>query len=274
MIISRPPGQFPWCNAGVVLLEPTLIRTPNNRDLCSWWDSLCLCLSSLFPSTGVLEQHNLETHFFFFRRTTTQRADWASAAFELTIIKKNPLLSLIMMSTWRRDPPWRPAGSPRTPAQTSAPAPDAWGSNECVAACISMTDDSALSRACIITLSFILVLNYWCLHSLCLLQVQGADEPQREGREGEPGVGGGWEGWGGLEVVGGGWPHFDSPHLHTGFTSNFAGSLTSVLSFVACDVVVVWPVQSIWFLGWKGAWLLPGFGDQTTETAASLLTLL
>lgn len=169
MIISRPPGQFPWCNAGVVLLEPTLIRTPNNRDLCSWWDSLCLCLSSLFPSTGVLEQHNLETHFFFFRRTTTQRADCASATFELTIIKKYPLLSLIMMSTWRRDPPWRPAGSPRTPAQTSAPAPDAWGSNECVAACISMTDDSALSRACIITLSFILVLNYWCLHSLCLL---------------------------------------------------------------------------------------------------------
>lgn len=53
MIISRPPGQFPWCNAGVVLLEPTLIRTPNNQDLCSWWDSLCLCLSSLFPSTGV-----------------------------------------------------------------------------------------------------------------------------------------------------------------------------------------------------------------------------
>lgn len=81
------------------------------------------------------------------------------------------------MSIWRRDPPWRPAGSPRTPVQTWAPA--AWGSNECVAACMSMTDDSALRHAGIITLSFILVLNYWCLHSRCLLEVQGADEPQR-----------------------------------------------------------------------------------------------
>lgn len=95
-----------------MIISWTIVHNATLQSFCFNQHSLGLTITRIYVPSAIhsvssmpvlssngVQNNTTEKHLSFLWRITTEQADGALAAFELTIIKKTPLLSLIMMST-------------------------------------------------------------------------------------------------------------------------------------------------------------------------------